>query len=326
MTTSRRDFLKVTGGCLAHLALMSACAPASTRRRWTAPAHPTAASAPFARLDAIGPDTWALISTPLGGDRTTFANGGIIAGTSGVIAVEGFYKPAGAEWLARQARMLTGRWPTHVVLTHYHIDHAAGLAGYAEPSDKTHATPMLRATQKTRELALAGGPVAPVKDAALTQAFADTVVVAANAPGVIDIGNRRVTLDALSGHTASDLAIIDEDAGITWAGDLLWNGMFPNFVDATPGTLAASVRHLEKTAAQHFVPGHGAMAGRAALTRYLNLLDDLERTARGGHKAGAPAAKVSADYTIPSTLGDWMATAPAIERAMTAWYRQLDAK
>ena len=68
------------------------------------------------------------------------------------------------------------------------------------------------------------------------------------------------------------------------------------------------------------------MADRVALTRYLNLLDDLERTARGGHKAGAPAAKVSADYTIPSTLGDWMATAPAIERAMTAWYRQLDAK
>src|SRR6187402_2326900 len=78
--TSRRDFLRVSGGCLAHVMLSSACASKSTRARWTAPANPTVSTAPFARLDAIAADTWAVISTPLGGDRTTFANGGIIAG------------------------------------------------------------------------------------------------------------------------------------------------------------------------------------------------------------------------------------------------------
>src|SRR6187551_3790086 len=97
--TSRRDFLRVSGGCLAHVMLSSACASKSRRARWTAPANPTVSTAPFARLDAIAADTWAVISTPLGGDRTTFANGGIIAGRSGVIAVEGFYRPLGATWL-----------------------------------------------------------------------------------------------------------------------------------------------------------------------------------------------------------------------------------
>lgn len=132
--TSRRDFLRVSSGCVAHVLLSSAYASVGARHRWTAPLHPTVSTTPFAHLDAIGPDTWAVISTPLGGDRTTFGNGGIIAGRSGVIAVEGFYRPAGATWLAERARELTGRWPTHVVLTHvvlthYHLDPAARTHG-----------------------------------------------------------------------------------------------------------------------------------------------------------------------------------------------------
>ena len=321
MTASRRDFLKVSGGCFAYVALASACAPLRSRQRWTAPAHSTVATMPFGRLDLIGPDTWALVSTPLGGDRTTFSYGGLIAGRGGVIAVEGFYRRAGAERLAQRARELTGRW-THVVLTHYHTDHSGGLAGYTTPCGK----PSLRATARTRDLVFGGGPVAPSKDAGMTCAFADVVIVPADNPGSIDLGNRRVRLDSPSGHTASDIALIDDDAGITGAGDLLWNGMFPNYVDAVPEIPAASIRHLEKTRARTFVPGHGAVTDRAALARYLTLLDDIEAAARRGHKAGTTAAQVSATYTIPTTLGEWMATKPSLERAMTAWYRQLDTK
>ena len=322
MTASRRAFLKSSSGCIAYLALASACAPLATRRKWTAPAHPTVATTPFARLDLIGADSWALVSTPLGGDRTTFANGGIIAGSSGVIAVEGFYRPAGAQWLAERTRELTGRWPTHVVLTHYHTDHSGGLAGYTAATGK----PTVRATARTRDLVFGGGAVAPAKDDALTRAFADIVIVATDNPGTIDLGNRRVRLDSLSGHTASDIAIIDDDAGITWTGDLVWNGMFPNFVDAVPSTLAASVRKLEKTHARTFVPGHGALADRSALTRYLALLDDIESAARRGHKEGKTAAQLSGSYAIPAGLGEWMASKPSLERAMTAWYRQLEAR
>ncbi|MEQ1691624.1 MAG: MBL fold metallo-hydrolase [Gemmatimonas sp.] len=299
---------------------MSACATRSTRARWTAPANPTAFTTPFARLDAIGPDTWAVISTPLGGDRTTFANGGILAGRDGVIAVEGFYRPAGATWLAERARELTGRWPTHVVLTHYHIDHAAGVAGYAGQT-----TPTLRATAATSELAVGGGPVAPPRDAALTRAFADVVIVRADRPGVIDLGNRQVDLVSLSGHTRSDLALVDENAGITFAGDLLWNGMFPNFVDATPSRLSVSIQQLARRTGDAFVPGHGAMADRVSMARYIDLLTDLEAAARSGRTAGKTAIESAAGYEVPKALGEWMASKSGLERAMTAWYREFDA-
>ena len=319
--TSRRDFLRVSGGCLAHVLLSSACASKSTRARWTAPAHPTVSTAPFAHLDIVGPDTWAVISTPLGGDRTTFANGGIIAGRNGVIAVEGFFRPLGATWLAERARELTGRWPTHVVLTHYHTDHAGGVAGYANA-----AKPALRATSTTRDLALSGGPVAPAKDAALERAFADVVIINADKPGVIDLGNRKVELVSLSGHTKSDVALVDNDAQITFTGDLLWNGMFPNFTDAIPTRLQTSIKHLAWRNNHVFVPGHGAMASRARVDTYVELLSSLEAAARRGHTAGKTAVEAAAGYTVPPALGEWMASKTGIERAMTAWYRELDTR
>ena len=109
-------------------------------------------------------------------------------------------------------------------------------------------------------LALGGGPVAPVKDPSLERAFADVVIVDATRTSRIDLGNRVVELMPLRGHTASDLAIVDQDAGITFAGDLLWNGMFPNFVDATPSQLIASMTQLSSRSRHAFVPGHGGMA------------------------------------------------------------------
>lgn len=318
--TSRREFLRVSGGCVAHVMLMSACASRSTRARWTAPANPTVVTTPFARLDQIAADTWAVISTPLGGDRTTYSNGGIIAGKNGVIAVEGFYRPQGATWLAERARELTGRWPTHVVLTHYHIDHAAGVAGYLGTSK-----PTIRSTVATRELALGGGPVAPQKDDALTRAFADIVIVNADKPGAIDLGNRRIELVSLHGHTKSDVALVDNDANVTFAGDLLWNGMFPNFVDATPTQLAASMKQLAQHSSHAFVPGHGAMANSAQVSRYLDLLTDLQATAVKARAAGKSALEAAVGYTVPASLGEWMASKTGVERAMTAWYREWDA-
>lgn len=299
---------------MAHVMLMSACASRASRLKWTAPTNPTVTTTPFARLDAIAADTWAVISTPLGGDRTTFANGGIIAGRNGVIAVEGFYQPKGATWLAERARELTGRWPTHVVLTHYHVDHASGIAGYTNP----HA---LRATATTRELALAGGPVAPVKNADLERAFADVVIVNADTPGVIDLGNRRVQLVSLRGHTKSDIALVDDDAGITFAGDLLWNGMFPNFTDATPTQLIASMSSLAARRTHAFVPGHGAMASIDSVQRYMDLLLDLQNAASRGRAAGKTPAEVAADYKVPAALGEWMASKAGLERAFVAYGR-----
>ncbi len=151
---------------------------------------------------------------------------------------------------------------------HYDHDHAGGVHGYAREGA---SLPPLRSTDATRTLALGGGPVAPVKE----RAFADVVIGDATRTSRVDLGNRVVELIPLRGHTASDLAIVDHDAAITFAGDLLWNGMCPNFVDATPSQLMASMTQLSTRSRHAFVPGHGGIADRTSVARYRDLLSDL---------------------------------------------------
>lgn len=317
---SRRVFVARSSSCAAHLALAAAVAPDALRSAWAhTPLGPVVAREPFGSLEQVADGIWALISTPLGGDRTTVSNGGIISGRSGVIAVEGFNQPAGASWLAARARELTGRAPTHVVVTHYHADHANGVAGYLSPENA--AKPTLRTTERTRALVLERNQPA---DDARTAALQQTVILPSDTATTIDLGNRRVRIIPRSGHTDSDLTLEIEDPSIVFCGDLVWNAMFPNYVDAVPSRLATSVKALRRDRKTTYVPGHGPLAREAELDRYVTMLGEVEQAARKAHQEGKSAADAGAAFALPASLGEWaLFNKIFFERAFTAWYREL---
>jgi glyoxylase-like metal-dependent hydrolase (beta-lactamase superfamily II) len=280
---TRRHVVQTLGGCAAHLAAAALVLPVSARRAFAAPRYPIVAAEPFGRLERVADGVWALISTPFGGDRTTLANGGLIAGTQAVLAIEGFFQPAGAAWLAAQSLALTGRYPTHVLLTHHHADHVTGVSGYARGDD------------------------APIR---------------VTAAGALDLGGRSVRIRQLRGHTASDLVVVCDDPAVTFAGDLMWNGIFPNYVDAEPVALRESVTWVGRQRSP-IVPGHGAIADAAAFARYATLIDEVEAAARRGFAAGVPAATAASGWTPPATLGEWtFFNRSFTERAFAAWYKQ----
>ena len=318
---TRRDFVVRSGSCAAHLALAAAVAPETLRAAWARSSPGSVvAREPFGALERVADGIWALISTPLGGDRTTLSNGGIIAGRSGVIAVEGFNQPAGAAWLAGKSRELTGRWPTHVVVTHYHADHANGVAGYLGDAAAS-AKPVIRTTERTRDLVVQKNQPA---DDARTAALQGTTILPSSDATTIDLGDRRVRIIPRSGHTDSDVSLEIDDPSVVFCGDLVWNGMFPNFVDAMPTRLATSVKALRRDRATVYVPGHGSLAREADFDRYAAMLAELERAARTAHRQGIPAADAGAAFALPASLGEWtLFNKVFFERAFAAWYREL---
>jgi cyclase len=318
---SRRDFVTRSGSCAAHLALAAAVAPDALRTAWAHSSFGTVvAREPFGSLEQVADGIWALISTPLGGDRTTLSNGGIISGRSGVIAVEGFNQSAGAAWLAAKSRELTGRWPTHVVVTHYHADHANGVAGYLSP-ESTGGKPAVRTTERTRDLVLQKNQPA---DDARTAALQQSVLLPSSDPTTIDLGNRRVRIVPRNGHTDSDVSLEIEDPSVVFCGDLVWNAMFPNYVDAIPSRLAASVKALRRDRKTIYVPGHGALAREVEFDRYASVLSEVEQAARKAHQAGTSAADAGAAFTLPASVGEWtLFNKVFFERAFAAWYREL---
>lgn len=314
---SRRDFLATGGTCAAHIALAAAVAPRALLARWAGvPLGGVVATEPFGSLEKVADGIWALVSTPLTGDRTTLSNGGIIAGRSGVLAIEGFNMPRGAEWLAERARELTGRWPTHVVVTHYHADHANGVAGYLSGEHQ----PMVHATERTRALVGERNKPADVSRAA---ALADAEIIAPASPTSLDLGDRVVRVVPRAGHTDSDVSLEIEDPSVVFCGDLFWNGMFPNYVDARPRVLRAAVHAIRRDRATTYVPGHGALGGQAEYDRYALMLDEVEQAAARARREGKTAAEGAAAFTLPASLGEWtLFNKVFFERAFSAWYAE----
>ena len=317
----RREFLRRSSTCAGHLALAAALGPKTLRDMWARVSLGTVvAREPFGSLERVSDGVWALISTPLSGDRTTLSNGGIIVGRDAVLAIEGFNQPAGARWLAGKARELTGRWPTHVVLTHYHSDHSNGLAGYVR--DDGH--PELHSTERTRELVVSRNqPADAARDAALKEA----AVLSPSATTTLDLGGRTVRVIPRSGHTDSDVSIELDDPSIVFCGDLFWNAMFPNYVDAIPSQLSQSVRAINRTQATVYVPGHGAIGRQADYDRYIAMIDDVEQAARSAHGQGRSAADAAASFSLPLDVGEWtLFNKVFFQRAFEAWYKELDAR
>jgi len=215
--------------------------------------------------------------------------------------------------MADQAERLAGRGPTHVVLTHYHGDHTAGLRALAAGRDIE-----VLATQTTLD-GVSGRPDDP--DGAADATFR---IVGEGRPTEVDLGDRSLLLVPRRGHTRSDLTVEVFGASVVFAGDLVWNGMFPNYVDATPGRLSQNVRVLRALGASTFVSGHGTLADTRALDTYLELLDHVEAAAREALAEGWSAEEAGARYRLPPAVEDWTLFNPGyFARALDAWMREL---
>ena len=311
---TRRDFLRGTATCAAHIGFMSVATAPLARRAWAVQERfPVVSREPWGRIERVADGIWALVSDPLA-DRTTLCNGGIVAGRAGVVVVEAFASETGARWMAAEALRLTGRAPTHFALTHYHGDHTGGLAGTAEAG-----APELLATSVTRDLVRDGGNAASgLLDGA---ELLDT-----RRPTEIDLGDRSVIVVPRRGHTASDVTVEIPESGVVFCGDLVWNGMFPNYVDAVPSRLAQAVRLIRALGAETYVPGHGPLADSRAVDAYIALLDDVEAAARRAIERGLTAEEAGAEYRLPTGLEAWTLFNPGyFGRAIGAWMSELGA-
>jgi glyoxylase-like metal-dependent hydrolase (beta-lactamase superfamily II) len=145
-------------------------------------------------------------------------------------------------------------------------------------------------------------------------------------PTEIDLGGRSVLVVPRRGHTDSDVSIEISDPSVIFCGDLVWNGMFPNYMDALPSRLSMDVRMLRRRQPTVYVPGHGSLADDADMDRYMDLLDDVEAAARGAIERGMSAEDAGAAYAIPASLGEWTLFNPRyFATAIGAWMEELGA-
>ncbi|MCY1279506.1 Hydroxyacylglutathione hydrolase [compost metagenome] len=229
----------------------------------------------------IAPGTWLLqgatdnFSAQNGGDIVNVA---FIETRAGVVVIDTGPSRRYGEALRQAIAATTSQPVVRVLLTHHHPDHVLGNQAFADVP--------IAALPGTRQLlAEQGDAMAENMYRLVGDWMRGTEVVLPNETleeGVLDIGDHRLRLLALRGHTGADLAILDETTGVLFAGDLVFHERAlttPN----TPGldVWLADIDSLQKLPWNLVVPGHGPVASDATpfaqMRDYLGWLDGLLR-------------------------------------------------
>jgi glyoxylase-like metal-dependent hydrolase (beta-lactamase superfamily II) len=147
---------------------------------------------------------------------------------------------------------------TAVVVTHWHYDHAFGLAAFADVPRIAHESVQVRLSSAE---AAADARRLGLDPRGLGRPNLEIAVATA-----LDLGDRRVEIAHLGrGHTEGDLVVVVPDAEVLFAGDLLESAGPPSFgpdsvPDEWPATLDAVIGLM--TATTVAVPGHGEPVSR----------------------------------------------------------------
>jgi glyoxylase-like metal-dependent hydrolase (beta-lactamase superfamily II) len=282
----------------------------------------------FARIDEIAPGVWATVADASKGDQCA-SNGGVIAGRDSVLIVEGHMQPAGAELEIEAAGMVSKAPVRGAVVTHFHLDHSFGNIAYARKKIAIIAHekcgPMMKAqygdmkgVDKEPLLAPLRKKIAAASDEIVKKrregdlgamqwmyAAVDAVTLAYPTETVgsskrFDLGGLTAVIEYHPGHTPTDVIVRVPERDVVFAGDLLFNGMYPVCIDAD---MVAWRKVLDTFAGYgrrtRFVPGHGPVCGRENIADQSAVFDDLRAHAEKMQRTGADAEEAERRYVAP---------------------------
>jgi len=243
-------------------------------------------------------------------------NGGNIVNTGFIIAPQGIVVIDSGPSLRygqqmRQAIARVSDKPVVLVInTHHHPDHFLGNQAFADVA--------IGSLADTRQgIATEGNAFAENLFRMSGNWMKGTEVQVPNrtlAAGKLEVAGRALRLVALDGHTGADLVVIDEQSGVLFAGDLVFNGRAPTTPHADVGHWLAALDQLEKLTRESgfttLVPGHGAVTRDAAPIRQTReWLKWLTASLREAARAGLDMNEVLARPLPPSYDGMPMAAA-----------------
>ncbi|MGG7568682.1 quinoprotein relay system zinc metallohydrolase 1 [Rhodovulum sp. DZ06] len=219
----------------------------------------------------------------------TRENGGAIVNIAlvetprGVIVVDTGPSRRYGEALRAAAQLIHPLGAQEALITHHHPDHFFGNQVFADLPIRALGPTGLMATQMGDAYAdnlyrMLGDWMRGTEPTPPTRVLQ---------PGPVEILGRRFQALALKGHTASDLALLDEATGVLIAGDLAFLDRAPTTPDADIAEWRASIAALDALSPAAVIPGHGPFdPARASLRQtdaYLEWLDArLRRAAADG--------------------------------------------
>ncbi|MDE1914474.1 MAG: quinoprotein relay system zinc metallohydrolase 1 [Sphingomonadales bacterium] len=258
-----------------------------------------------------------------------FDNGGaianitVIATPAGTVLVDSGPSLRYGQRLKHVAESLTGRSVVRVYVTHLHPDHGMGIGAFAPEivaalpgtiagmsrdgqgfSDQMYR--LLGDWMRGTDLALPGKTIGGDEE---------------------DFGGRRLRLLALSGHSAADLAVLDEQSGTLIGGDLLFHDRAPATPTADLARWRQSLAALDALGHKGAIPGHGPYdgTGRQAIAQTRAWIDWLDTALTEAVRGGMDMVEAGR-MVIPEQLRNMASGRYELQRSVSHFYPMLEAK
>ncbi|MGY8888961.1 MAG: MBL fold metallo-hydrolase [Pseudomonadales bacterium] len=189
----------------------------------------------------------------------TGGNIGVLNGPDGILMIDDQFAPL-ADKIRAALDKLGGTTPTYVLNTHYHGDHTGSNAVFGQNS-------IIMAHDNVRMRLLAGG----TKDSALP-------VITFATQATIYFNNQEAHLIHMpAGHTDGDAIVYFPNENVIHLGDHFFKDRFPYVDLQAGGTVNGLIDNIVNILSRvdsdtKIIPGHGEMATKVDLQRYLNML------------------------------------------------------
>ena len=192
----------------------------------------------------------------------------------------------------------------YLVITHYHGDHIFGIKAFkdvcvlsSEITSKIMSNDETKARYQVfiKELAKEGPLGEGVEYIVPTLLFTDKLI--------IQDEDLSIEIFHTGGHTAGSSFVSVPFEKVVFAGDLIFENVFPYAGDPTcsPERLINALEQMKNINADFYVPGHGpVMKGVSSLDRHIQFYKDLRNIIKDAINDSLEASKV----TIPDTFGE----------------------
>jgi cyclase len=225
-----------------------------------------------------------------------FAGGniGVSVGADGIVLVDDQFEPLVPK-IEAALKTISDKPVRFVLNTHVHGDHTHGNKAFGLKSTIIAHDNVRRRMAADDQFEYKPGTRAPAHALPLVT-FDREMSVHLNGEEI-----RAIHIPA--GHTDGDIVVWFTKSNVVHMGDDFFNGMFP-FIDmSSGGSVDGHVAAVEKVLGQlpadaKIIPGHGPLATRADLERYLAMLKDTTAVVRKGMAAGKTAAQLKAEKVL----------------------------
>jgi glyoxylase-like metal-dependent hydrolase (beta-lactamase superfamily II) len=256
-------------------------------------------------------------------NRGFVGNSGFIVGPSGVIVIDtGTSYRHGHRILEAIAR-ITDKPVELVIVTHAVQEFLFGNAAFAERGITILAHRETTKLMKARcEHCLEN--LKPVLGEELEGTRLVPPQREIDATTTIDAGGRRLELIYLGwASTPGDLAVLDPESGVLFAGGMVSIGRIPDIRDSDFEGWQRALRRLEEFKPARIVPGHGPVSGPGATTETAAYLEALDRVIKSRY-AESSSLMESVEKAILPAYRDWSMYATTHRQNALHRYLQLE--